>query len=292
MNHKEYIQRLLQDGNLKKAIEELLRGTANDNDLNGDIVLLSSRFNSNERERRMGTASNEDYKRESARITYALTSYLEDYRPPQGIEFDASKYTNNDDNNGITPDDNRPKLFISYRHADKTDAQRVKKFLEDNGIAVIIDSTHLKAGGNIREFIIKSIKESDATLSLVSKRSLSSPWVSMESELTLNHEMWSEGSKFIACSLDAEFFQTGFVNDQLKSIIEKIKSFESEKTERKSISDMLDTSDLDGEIKRHKAFMQDLPKIITRLKEHLTVDISGDQFKTGMQLVVNTLKKS
>jgi hypothetical protein len=63
-------------------------------------------------------------------------------------------------------------VFISYSKKDKAVAAKVKAVLEANGITVTIDSELMPAGSDIRAFIDKSIRETEVTLSIVSKRSL------------------------------------------------------------------------------------------------------------------------
>ena len=71
-------------------------------------------------------------------------------------------------------------VFISYSSKDKETAAKVKTVLEANGIDVTIDSESLVPGRDIRAFIDKSIRETDVTLSIVSKNSLLSDWVAPE----------------------------------------------------------------------------------------------------------------
>ena len=73
------------------------------------------------------------------------------------------------------------KVFISYSTKDKETATKVKAALEQHGIEVKIDRESMRAGGNIRDFIDNSIRETDVTLSIVSENSLASDWVAFES---------------------------------------------------------------------------------------------------------------
>lgn len=81
--HKEIIKQYLLQGNLGKAIQELLEGTkqSQQDDLHTNLILLSSRFNSNKKDNNRGILSNEQYNRSKNQMTYALTSYLNEYTP-------------------------------------------------------------------------------------------------------------------------------------------------------------------------------------------------------------------
>ncbi|MEO1623718.1 MAG: toll/interleukin-1 receptor domain-containing protein [Bacteroidota bacterium] len=223
-------------------------------------------------------------------------SYLKRYEPSKDFPFTPPpKIREGGDeqqDKDIPPPNTEPsakaKLFLSYRHANSEEARKVKAFLEANGIEVLIDFERLKPGGNIRQFIIDMINESDATISLVSAKSLASAWVGEESDLTMMSELFRGQTRFIACALDTEFFKPGFTNDVLRQIVSEINRLDQEKTERKEISPLLGTSDLDSEIARYKDYMSNLDKIINRLKEFLTIDISGDNFEAGLRQVIDS----
>ena len=72
-------------------------------------------------------------------------------------------------------------VFISYSTKDKEIAAKVKAALEERGIEVTIDRESMRAGGNIRDFIDNSIRNTEVTLSIVSENSLASDWVAFES---------------------------------------------------------------------------------------------------------------
>ena len=71
-------------------------------------------------------------------------------------------------------------VFISYSKKDKEIAARVRASLEASGIKVTIDSESMAAGGNIRAFIDQAIRDTEVTLSIISRNSLLSDWVALE----------------------------------------------------------------------------------------------------------------
>src|SRR5215831_46295 len=96
------------------------------------------------------------------------------------------------------------KVFISYTHEDRHVAEKLKSALEAKGLLVIIDVT-MRAGASIKEFIESSIRDADVAISIVSNRSLLSPWVGMESITAFYSEKLQSGKKFIACYIDDDF---------------------------------------------------------------------------------------
>ncbi|KPA12339.1 Toll-Interleukin receptor domain protein, partial [Candidatus Magnetomorum sp. HK-1] len=79
-------------------------------------------------------------------------------------------------------------LFISYNHKDIAFVKRLKNDLVQANIPLIIDIDSMKFGDDIREFIERSVKESDITLSVISENSLKSPWVMLETLETFLRE--------------------------------------------------------------------------------------------------------
>ena len=101
MSHKNYIEKLFLEGQIKIAIEELLNGTKKNgqNSLYNDVILLKIRFNSNENNRMRGGITNDTYKVEDVNINESLQYYIEQYKPTkhekiiEDYEKEYSKYT-------------------------------------------------------------------------------------------------------------------------------------------------------------------------------------------------------
>ncbi|MEM9921413.1 MAG: TIR domain-containing protein [Bacteroidota bacterium] len=298
MDFKEHIRSLAILGKMEQAITEF-RNVATDNDLRNSLLNLLGRHNRvNTRERdEIGTIGSINSERNKIQI--ALFQYLDEFNVPANLQSEEAAFTKRNipgavDHVDVPPDarEVKKKVFLSYRHDDSEVALKVKAFLEDNGLEVLIDVEQLGAGGNITDFIKKMIRKSDATLSLVSTESLSSPWVSKESDLTLQAEEFQDGTKFFTCSIDNEFFGDEFTNDRIKEGLAKIKVLNKEKEERlELLGPMANTDDLDSKIKRYQEYFGSLPNIVDRLNNFLTVDISGDKFEPGLMHVINSIKE-
>ncbi len=180
------------------------------------------------------------------------------------------------------PKKDGPSVFLSYNHGDKVQADRVKDFLRAKGIQVTIDSEAMLAGDNIQNFIQKSIKEADITLSLVSPKSLLSAWVGMESMNTLIGSKIAD-KKLIAVVIDKSFYENSFVVTAVKSIDAKLKQLDKDVDERRELG--IGWEDIQNEITRERDLRNGLVKIIANLKENLNIDISEDQFEPGMEKI-------
>jgi len=77
------------------------------------------------------------------------------------------------------------KIFVSYNHKDQRIALKISDKLAEEGFEVIIDADDMKTGQDIEQFILQSIRESNATISLISTNSLMSAWVTLETILSI-----------------------------------------------------------------------------------------------------------
>ncbi|MDW7693523.1 TIR domain-containing protein [Flammeovirgaceae bacterium SG7u.111] len=274
------LKQLIANGELEKAVKELLVATEG-TDIHSDITHQSARLNKALKDERMGIARTDDTNRTKNQITYALLSYLDDnselfeHQPTQTSAMQPSSSSSQG-----------KRVFISYNHKDKEVAQQVKAKLEEAGLTVTIDSEAMGAGEDIKSFIEKCVRENDVTLSLVSPNSLLSAWVAMESQLTLTGERIAN-KKFIGCAIDNSFFGRGFVDDALDKVEDELA--EISQLMQKRLNRGRGVEDLQNELSRYKQLESNLPEIVRKFKESLTVDISGDNFEAGMGKVIGTI---
>ena len=123
-------------------------------------------------------------------------------------------------------------VFISYSQKDKVIAVKVKATLEANDIKVTIDSESMAPGEDIRAFIDRAIRDTQVTLSIVSRNSLSSDWVALESVESFAAQKYLEAKQFIACYLDDGFRKDdGFLRKTLNSVQKQIDKLNIEITD-------------------------------------------------------------
>ncbi|WP_338763470.1 toll/interleukin-1 receptor domain-containing protein [Bernardetia sp. ABR2-2B] len=184
-------------------------------------------------------------------------------------------------------EEKKTSAFISYNHKDKIVANKIKDFLRTKGVDVTIDSEAMKAGEDIKTFIEKCVRENDITLSLVSKNSLLSAWVAMESVLTFAGEKLAN-KEFIAVYEDDSFFKRSFTDDALDKVEEEILDIST--TIQKRLSKNRRIEDLQNDLSRYRELENNLPQIVGRLRNSLCIDISGDNFDNGLQKVCDDIK--
>jgi hypothetical protein len=93
-------------------------------------------------------------------------------------------------------------VFLSYSHADSAVAQALGSALEQAAIGVRIDVPAMRPGESIGAFVRTTIRDTRATVCLVSKASLMSGWVGLETLRALADRALWEQRRFVACALD------------------------------------------------------------------------------------------
>ena len=181
-----------------------------------------------------------------------------------------------------------PTAFISYNHNDLKTAKRIQNRLEKARIKVIIDHNNMQAGEDIQNFIETSIMESTATISLVSNASLSSGWVAMETMDTFFIGRYLKHRKFIACYLDNDFFEDGYVVQTGAKIKKLIEEKLKHKAEQHQLG--MDSRNLNDEISRLKQLKGNLDGIIAKLKNELCLDVSDQNFEQSMTRLIKDIK--
>lgn len=273
----ENIRKLVAADKLERAIDELGKSASDiDTNLCDQLISHQAALAKNKKDSRKGLIGPEEENKTRTRIRYAVLELLSE------IEQTGSHLA------PPLPTENAPSVFISYNHSDSDVAQELKKTLEQNGIAVRIDSDAMKAGEDIKSFIEKSIEETTITLSIVSNSSLLSAWVAMETINTFYLEKFKRDKKLIACYIDDDFFKPRFRLEATKKIDAKIQEIDELIPEY--IENKLDTIDLNNEKSRLHQLRNNLGEILLHLKETLTLDIRNDQYDKSLGRIIETIK--
>jgi hypothetical protein len=281
---REKVTALIKKDKLDAAIEELRPAlTGKNDDLSNDLLKLQSDLARSKREYGKGLISADEESKVRARVCYRLLEILSE------VEKLDEAVTSNSTPTSVGGAD-APTVFISYNHGDTVVADKLKAALERNGIVVRIDKAVMEAGANIQEFIEHSIRDTDATLSIVSNRSLLSAWVALESVGTFYSEKFNGHRKFIACYIDDDFFQTDYRINATEQIDAKIA--EIDRLIPKYIALKINTEDLNNQKTRLYELRNELGKILLRLRESLCVDVREDPFDQSLEKIVKAIKGS
>lgn len=163
-------------------------------------------------------------------------------------------------------------IFISYNHKDSEFVNEIVERFQKENIEIIIDANNLKFGDDIQEFIKLSTENTEFTLSIMSRNSLLSPWVLLETLEALMHERVEKKKKYLPVIID-------------NSVIDRKFYHEAKSHMEKGIRDLIDeiyelskgfnhTKSLENEKERLIDLRNNFDKVIDRLKSHLYIDFS------------------
>ncbi|MBX2892105.1 MAG: toll/interleukin-1 receptor domain-containing protein [Saprospiraceae bacterium] len=272
---KEKIQQLISLGQTKDALQLLVQ-------LNSDAILLQSQYNNGEKQFSLGLIDFGEWGRIQARVNFSALEMASKSVHPGTAP--ASQHSVSDSAQA----DNSFRVFVSYNHHDSEIANRMAAFLKNSGIRVSIDSEEMAPGQPIEEFIVEQIRGNGHILSLVSKSSLKSGWVGMESNLSLFASLLTE-TRFIPVMIDDALFDDDFFFEVAEELDAKTAELDA-KIERAKKSG-LGYGQFEKSRKRTVEHRQNLSKVFEHLRGVFVPDISGDKFDAGMGKVVATIKK-
>jgi len=265
MNKLSHYNRLLSDHNLKGILDEIKENLDENQNpgFHSKVLLLSGRLE--ELVQMKNSISIEAYNLEFEEIKKKIKTLLTEFYKIKG-------YTK--------------RVFISYNHRDKSVAIKVKQNLINSGIEVQIDSSNMNPGEDIKEFIYRSIENSDTTLSIISSNSLLSSWVSYESINSITGSKITQ-KKFIGAYIDESFLKTNFTDEALELTKKKIDDLQSRIKVR--LDNDHGIADLSAELNRYNKLVNNLPYLIAKLRNSKTVDITNSSFVSGMKKIVESL---
>lgn len=261
---KQQIRALIGEGKTKEALE-LLMGAKPD-----EATLLLARFHRANQQYRDGLIDFREHGLEIARINAAAVEAA-----PENLVTTSAQLA-------------RLKVFISYSHSDVEVARRVRDFLRLHGMQTILDEDDMAAGMNIMDFIQESVRACDAVVAIVSRRSLKSGWVAQESMAAL-YAIWLADKKFIPVRLDNAAFDIDFQLEAQQALQESLRALDAKIVQLRQLGG--DTRAFDDDRERLLELKNNLGKIIQQLKSTLVLDISGENFNSNMQRVVESIRR-
>jgi hypothetical protein len=178
--------------------------------------------------------------------------------------------------------------FISYNHADEKKVSLLKVKLEAAGITVILDSASMQAGTAIDDFITASIKKANAIVSVVSKNSLTSGWVGVETINAMFIKKYFPEKKFIPCNIDNAFLEDDFDTFAKNKINRRIDALKKKAVARTKRGERF--NDFDDEWNRLESLRAALSNILQHLKNELCVDIKGRNLHKNFHKILEAIR--
>jgi len=271
---KEQIQQLISTGQTEEALQLLVKSAP-------DAILLQARYNQGKKQYNMGLIEFGEWSRIQAQVNYAALELAGSAKVTTSTAQTETSLSSSNSNS------TSKKVFISYNHADRESADQIFDYLQKEGITAIIDVENMAIGDKIKDFILEQIKGDNAVLSLVSKNSLRSGWVGLESNLALYSQLLTN-KKFIPVMIDGEVFNDEFYFD----VIEEIETKTADLDKKMERARQLKVSYNQFETQRNRLVEQknNLSKIIENFQNVLIADISNGNFQKGMGKVIKAIK--
>lgn len=264
----EQARALIGSGKTAGAIDILLSNSSEYPDLHAQLLMQAAKLKDISKKEMMGLISFDDAMMARNQVNYAVLEIIRE------LEQQAAQNA-------------KKTVFISYNHADALVANKIKTRLQSEGIDVTIDSEEMGAGDDIKSFIEKCIRENETVLSLVSRKSLLSAWVAMESINTFYQEKGETPKKFIPCYIEANFFDQGFTGEAITEIDEKLSSLGAILKSR--VEQNFGIDDISSERSRLLELKHNIDKIVGRLRNSLCIDIRDKNFEQGISKVIEKI---
>ncbi|MBC7776162.1 MAG: toll/interleukin-1 receptor domain-containing protein, partial [Phycisphaerae bacterium] len=152
---------------------------------------------------------------------------------------------------------------------------------------VIVDTEEIKPGEKFEDFITRVLRDNAFILTIVSKNSLLSGWVSKEltASLLLNH---LSQRQWVPVRIDNEMFETEFYFSAIAKIEARITSLRE--AIQKSLDAKLDIRNFTEELSRQEDLKYNFSRILAELKSRLVIDVTGPLFKPGMEQVLQVVR--
>jgi hypothetical protein len=185
--------------------------------------------------------------------------------------------------------DGSKRVFISYNHEDAVAARRLRDALTASGLHPSIDIDSMAPGERIQDFIERSIRESDAVVSIVSTQSLLSSWVAIETINAFHRQKWMDGKLFVGALLSDDFFRPEFRLECTRIIDERLETIERLLPGYRE--KMIDTVDLNDEKTRLYDLRNNLGSILANLKGSLCLSLRDEHFAASCQAIVKACRQ-
>lgn len=178
------------------------------------------------------------------------------------------------------------KVFISYNHMDYEIVNRIAHCLEGH-IDHFVDYISMDPGDIIKERVSKEIMDRDYFLILLSKNSLTSPWVCLEGVIGNIKAQWMK-AKFIPIRADDSLNDNKFLISVAEQIARRVKEIDADIEKIKTYS--LWRKYLDSERELYSDFLKHHDTMIDTYRKIANINISGDLFDKGIQDLIHAIK--
>jgi hypothetical protein len=278
------LRRLIAENKTERALQMLKDEISAYPDLRNQILSLSAKFNDLRKKENIGLVDDGEALRFHSQLNFSILELINEVEKTNGASVIPGRV---EPPTSLNATGSSNTVFISYNHHDGDVANKLRDKLVAENITVLIDNERMIAGEDIKEFIESCVQKTKTTLSLISKNSLLSAWVAMESISTFQHENAGTGKKFIACYIDDGFFKRNFTDDALDHIEGEIKEIQNLIAARMAKNRSI--RDLQNELTRMTELRNNIDEIIRRLRESLCIDIRNGALENNFNKILQAI---
>jgi hypothetical protein len=182
-----------------------------------------------------------------------------------------------------------PKAFISYSNKDRDIVKKLTDYLQEKHYDFFVDTISMVPGEVIATTITREIIERDYFVVLLSKNSMRSPWVCLESVISNAKEITGHG-RVVPVRLDDCLDDFKFLLDVQENIRDGIAEMDKHIVRSKKY--FPDHKFLDTERQRQVEFQSNYSNMIDRYRNMVNINISGDLFDVGIKELIAAIQKT
>jgi TIR domain len=277
---KSQLKDWIAEGKIVEVLDALIP-------LTDDAILVRSSYISTKRRYDQGLLEHSALSQAQARATDAalqlINRYVQEGEAPKADLIEKPIDTPRE----TVRSGPKTKVFISYNHKDSEMVDRIDGWLTAQGYEVLRDTKIMATGEVIQDFIDRMIKTKGVVLSVVSRNSLSSGWVGVESNLA-QYARFFGVSRFVPVRIDEALFDERLSLDVAKSL--RLQIAEIDALIEESKTEGIPFDQYTTKRKRLEDLRHNLPKIINQLQEVLVSPLSADDtFEATMEKIMGTV---
>jgi hypothetical protein len=180
-------------------------------------------------------------------------------------------------------------VFISYSTKDQIPKNYLKDVFDKEGVSYFLDEISLELGQDIQDSLESNLKNTRFTVLLVSKNSLFSTWVCLESIHRLQEESFTKKTTFLPVLVDLSVMSLDFPLEMAKHFKAKLAELEEKRVEAKSLG--ISTKMYNDEIERIEKVLPQISDIIQKIKNGLSANFADDNRKDkDLEKLLRTIK--
>jgi hypothetical protein len=167
-------------------------------------------------------------------------------------------------------------IFISYSRKNREVAIKIYDGLKAVGYNIIMDEFSLELNDYLEGRLRKLVQDSDYVISIVSKDSLISEWVGLETIETLLQERYHNSArKFISVVIDNKIFGNAFFLEIISEIDKKYDSLLDKTVQAGRLRVSSEIFDISRD--RLIDLRNNMKEIFKRIKEYLSIDLNDPE---------------